>query len=64
MKNMPTRLGLMHNLFNQTIQLIDNSKRVSEDQKRQAKGVLEYFKEHAPAVLPLVADIIKRTLGL
>jgi hypothetical protein len=52
------------NIYNDTVKAIDEAKNIDIQQKKQAKGALAYFKEYAPTVLPIAADIIKKTLGL
>jgi hypothetical protein len=52
------------NIYNQTIKLINESKSINDEQKSQAKGILDYVKNNAPPFLPIIADVIKKSLGL
>ena len=52
------------NIYNETMKIINEAKNVSEEQKTQAKGILEYAKTYAPPFLPVIAEAIKKALGL
>lgn len=52
------------NIYNETIKAIDEAKGVSEQQKTQAKAVLENVKTVAAPFLPVIAEAIKKSLGL
>jgi hypothetical protein len=52
------------NIYNETLQAIDDAKNVDIQQKSKAKTALAYFKDYAPTALPIGAEIIKKTLGL
>lgn len=52
------------NIYNETIKIINEAKNISEEQRTQAKGILEYAKTYASPFLPVIADAIKKALGL
>ncbi len=52
------------NIYNETIKIIDAAKDVSNEQKSQAKKVLDYVKDNASPFLPIIAEAIKKALGL
>ncbi len=52
------------NIYNETIKIIDDAKDVSNEQKSQAKKVLDYVKDNASPFLPIIAEAIKKALGL
>lgn len=52
------------NVYNETVKMIDQASNIDQQKKTDAKGALAYFKTHAPTVLPIAAEIIKKTLGL
>lgn len=52
------------NIYDDTIKAIDEAKGVNEDKKAQAKAILEHAKTYAAPFLPVIADAIKKSLGL
>lgn len=52
------------NVYEQTIKIINEAQNVSESQKAQAKNVLEHAKTYAAQFLPVIAEALKKSLGL
>lgn len=51
-------------IYEETIKVINEAKQVSDTQKAQAKDTLEHVKTYAAPFLPVVAEAIKKSLGL
>lgn len=56
--------SIVTNIYNVTIQAINEAKHIDQEKKTQAKSILEHVKTFAPPFLPIIADVIKKTLAL
>ncbi len=52
------------NIYNETIEMIDKTNSISDDQKAQLKGVLKHIKDYAAPFMPIFADTVKKIIGL
>ena len=52
------------NIYNNTVKIINDAKNIGEEQKSQAKNILDFVKNTAAPFLPVVAEAIKKALGL
>jgi hypothetical protein len=52
------------NIYDQTIEIIEGAKDIGEEQRTQAKGILEYVKNNAAPFMPVIAEVVKKALGL
>jgi hypothetical protein len=52
------------NIYNETIKAIEQAKDIEPERKQQAKGILDHVKTWAPPFMPVIADAIRKSLGL